>query len=190
MRDHILPGWLNSDLFPNSRDILYLDATKPFPLESNSFDYIFSEHMIEHIPYLQGKQMLKECYRVLKRNGKIGISTPDLSFLMDLYKDDISEFQKEYIKWAMDIYKLGDAPCQFATFVINNFMQNWVHTFIYDEKLLGTSLDQVGFSKIVKCDLKDSTDEILRNLEFDSKMPPGFLKLETMTLEGTKVTDS
>ena len=187
--DNILKDWLNSDLFPSSRDILLLDATKPLPFGSNIFDYVFSEHLIEHISYSQGLQMLKECYRILKRNGKIRISTPNLSFLLDLYKDNTSEFQKRYIKCATDTF-IGNVPCSHATFVINNFMRAWGHTFIYDEKLLCTSLEQVGFTMIVKCDLKDSKDEILRNLENERRMPLDFLKLETMTLEGTKITDS
>jgi hypothetical protein len=108
---------------------------------------------------------------------------------MDLYKDNISELQKRYIKWATDTF-IGNVPYQHATFVINNFMRDWEHIFIYDEKLLCTSLKQAGFSMIVKCELKDSKDEILRNLENEIRMPTGFLKLETMTLEGTKIMDS
>jgi predicted SAM-dependent methyltransferase len=87
---HILPGWLNSDYFTRSSDILHLDATRPFPFNDDEFDYIFSEHMIEHISYSQGFLMLTECFRVLKRNGQIRISTPDLSFLVDLHKENKS----------------------------------------------------------------------------------------------------
>ncbi len=35
-----------------------LGATKPFPFEANSFDYVFSKHMIEHIGYAEGLQCL------------------------------------------------------------------------------------------------------------------------------------
>ena len=68
---------------------MYLDATQTFPLPDCSFDYIFSEHMIEHVTYQNGKRMILECYRVLKPGGLLRISTPDLSFLVDLYKDII-----------------------------------------------------------------------------------------------------
>ena len=56
---HILPGWLNSDYFTRSSDILHLDATRPFPFNDDEFDYIFSEHMIEHISYSQGFRQLR-----------------------------------------------------------------------------------------------------------------------------------
>ena len=44
-----LPGWLNTDLEPTSSTVIFLDALAKFPFEDQVFDYIFSEHMIEHI---------------------------------------------------------------------------------------------------------------------------------------------
>jgi len=35
----------------------------------------------------------------------------------------------------------------------------------------------------------ESEDEALRNLENERRMPRGFLKLQSFTLEGTKVPD-
>src|SRR5438477_50522 len=73
-----LPGWLNTDLEPKSASVIYLDAAKPLPFAYSTFDYIFSEHVIEHIPYPQGLSMLKECFRVIKPGGTIRIATPNL----------------------------------------------------------------------------------------------------------------
>jgi hypothetical protein len=50
-------------------------------------------------------------------------------------------------------------------------------------------LEKAGFTKIVRCDLSESKDGALRNLENEKRMPKGFLKLESLTLEGTKVID-
>ena len=79
-----IKDWLNTDI-GNKKIIPVVDVTKKFPFNDNIFDYIFSEHMIEHINYRDGLKMLNESYRVLKVNGKIRISTPDLQFLIDLY---------------------------------------------------------------------------------------------------------
>lgn len=65
-----IAGWLKSDFKPVSNKILHLDATKRFPFENDMFDCIFSEHMIEHVSYTNGFEMLSECQRVLKNNGK------------------------------------------------------------------------------------------------------------------------
>jgi predicted SAM-dependent methyltransferase len=178
-------GWLNSDFEPTSNDIFHLDATNVFPFKENTFDYIFSEHMIEHVTFQKGFKMLSECHRVLRNNGKIRVSTPDLQFLIDLYRDKKSELQLEYIKWYTERFN-KDAPYPYDTFVINSFVREWGHLFIYDEKTLRASMEEAGFTNIVRCELNESENKALRNLENEKRIPKGFLKLESFTLEGTK----
>lgn len=182
---NIRNDWLNSDFFPQSVHILHLDATKPFPFNNDVFDYVFSEHMIEHISYSQGLRMLTECCRILKKGGKIRIATPNLAFLIDLYKNEKSELQKEYIKWATKNF-IESAPYYEDTFVINNFVRDWGHSFIYDEKVLRFSLERAGFTNVVKCNLNESEDEALQNLENEKRIPEKYIRLETILLEGTK----
>ena len=186
---NILDGWLNSDYYPRSTAILHLNATQSFPLGNNEFDYVFSEHMIEHLSYSQGFFMLSECYRVLKKNGTIRISTPDLSFLIDLYKDNKSDLQKEYIKWVSD-FCIKDAPYYDDTFVINNFVRSWGHQFIYDRKTLRLCLERAGFTNVTECTLNQSENDPLKNLENEKRMPEEFLNLETFVLEGKKLVNS
>ena len=73
-----LKGWLNTDIEPGADGLAYLDATKRFPLDDGSVHYIFSEHVIEHLTYDEGKSMLAEAYRVLAAGGRMRVSTPDL----------------------------------------------------------------------------------------------------------------
>jgi predicted SAM-dependent methyltransferase len=183
--NNIIEGWLNSDLFPESNRVVHIDAKETYPFDDETFDYIFSEHLIEHVSYEKGQHMLNECFRVLKDGGRIRISTPDLSFLISLYQSEKSELQKNYIRWATEAF-IDGAPCCEDTFVVNNFVRNWGHTFIYDEKVLRFSLEKTGFKEITKCNLNKSEDKILRNLENEKRMPGGFLRLESFTLEGTK----
>jgi predicted SAM-dependent methyltransferase len=44
-----MSSWLNTDLLPINRDVVYLDATRRLPFRNDQFDYVFSEHTIEHI---------------------------------------------------------------------------------------------------------------------------------------------
>ena len=65
--DHLIEGWLNCDLADDWQimrgvPIYPLDATKPFPFASGVFDAVFSEHMIEHIPYPAGCSMLRNAF--------------------------------------------------------------------------------------------------------------------------------
>jgi predicted SAM-dependent methyltransferase len=184
-----IDGWLNSDYRPIPTNQLRLDATKIFDIDSNQFDYIFSEHTIEHISYLEGLSMLTESFRVLRKNGKIRISTPNLPFLIDLYRSDKSEQQVAYIKWATDNFIPGTERYN-ETFVINNYVRDWGHQFIYDEKTLRAAMEKAGFANITRYDLNQSNEEPFRNLENESRLPAGFLQLETLTLEGEKLADS
>jgi predicted SAM-dependent methyltransferase len=187
---HIIDGWLNSDYQAVPKDILQLDATKTFPIPDNEFDYIFSEHMIEHISQPQGTWMLSECFRILRKHGTIRVSTPNLPFVLDLYQSHKTDLQKQYIKLSVDNFIDEETYGNDESFVINNLFRAWGHQFIYDEQTLRTSLEKAGFEQIVRCDLNQSSEKPLQNLENESRLPPGLLQLETLTLEGKKLTNS
>jgi predicted SAM-dependent methyltransferase len=184
--DNFLEDWINSDIDLNSDKKIYLDARKPFPFEDSTFNYVFSEHMIEHLTYQEGMNMLSECYRVLTAGGKIRIATPNLQFLFDLYASNKSKLHNEYIKWTAKKINISCRVAFADTFVINNFFRKWNHKFIYDEKALRYVLEKIGFTDIKKYDLNKSDDEQLQGLENERRMPPGFLKLESIALEGMK----
>jgi predicted SAM-dependent methyltransferase len=180
--ENVLAGWLNVDFDPLSPEVVYLDATARFPLPDGVFDLVFSEHMIEHVSYAHAEHMLRECWRVMKAGGRIRISTPDLKFLMDLYHGDKSPLQEEYVRRSAE--EAGIKAMD--THVINRFVREWGHLFIYDEKALKAALQEAGFGEIERCALHESRAAALRNVENESRRPPGFLRLETLTLEGIK----
>lgn len=179
-------GWLNSDFEPIDDQVLFIDATETFPFQDEQFDFIYSEHVIEHLTYPDGINMLTECYRTLKQNGILRISTPDLSFLMELYRNDKSDLQMSYIKWATDTF-IPSAPYYDDIFVINNFYRDWGHKFIYNRKTLESAFQQCGFARITECKINESGEGALRNLENVKRMPDGFLELETMVFEVSKI---
>jgi predicted SAM-dependent methyltransferase len=189
--ENVLAGWLNTNLCPVSADILHLDATQPFPFSDKEFDYIYTEHVIEHVPYAQALRMVGECFRVLKPNGRIRLSTPDLAFLIDLHGEEKSDLQIRYVQWAVDTFIRRARPYRGAVeytdaFVINNFFRDWGHEFIYDEKTLRALMESAGFSEVKRVGLNQSDHESFRNLANDRRMPAGHLHLETLTLEGIK----
>lgn len=182
---NILDSWLNADLIPSKRSI-YLDVKKPFRLNNNSFDYIFFEHLIEHLEYEKGLKLLRECFRILKPSGRIRISTPDLRFLIKLYNPQKSKLQKKYISWAVNQFLPSIGICEDA-FVINNFFQNWGHKFIYDFKVLKNELEKIGFVKVVRCNVGKSSNPNFQNIEKHGKViGEEFNKLESLVVEATK----
>ena len=181
---NLLAGWLNTDESPADGRIVRLDVTRPFPFADGSFDYVFSEHLIEHVTYKDGIAMLRECRRVLRPGGAIRISTPDLAFLVSLYQENKTGLQRDYVSWAWSAF-VRDGPCNDAM-VINNFVRDWGHRFIYDEKTLRHALRETGFADVRRAQLNESADPELRDLENERRMPEGFLRLESFTLEAVR----
>jgi predicted SAM-dependent methyltransferase len=179
-------GWMNLDLIPKSINVVYMDATKTFPFPSDSIDYIYTEHMIEHITFQEAKFMLIECFRVLKKGGKIRISTPDLAFLIDLYRINKNDTQQNYINFSIDRYLNNQFPVE-DIYVINNFFKDWSHKFIHDYKSLYFLLTTSGFDHVKKCNVMESDDLNLQNLEQHGKeIGLLFNELESIVVEATK----
>ena len=178
-----LPGWLNTDISLRSVYGVYLDAGKSFPLPDASFEYVYSEHLFEHLTYQQGLNMLKESYRILKPGGVLRIATPDLQFLVGLYQDPENPVHKHYIEYSAKRWKL---PAD-AVYVINHFHTTWGHQIIYDKKTLTALLEQVGFKKVRSCEVGESQYPALTGIEGHFKeLGIEFNRLETMILEVTK----
>lgn len=182
---HPLPDWLNTDLRPKSGGVVRLDAARRFPFGSGLFAYVYSEHMIEHLPYERGVRMLAECHRVLAAGGKLRIVTPDLAFLFALHGGELSDLQRRYVEWATRNH-VRWAPRPEPVFVINNFFRDWGHQLIHDESSLRRALEDVGFEDVVRVPLGESGDPVLRGLENEERMPEGFLALESLVLEAVR----
>lgn len=182
--NHLLSGWMNTDLEPGEGSA-FLDATKPFPLPSESFDCVHAEHMIEHIPFADGVGMLRECHRILRPGGVVRIVTPNLPRIIGLYGATTTDAQKQYLDWLAATFT-PEAPEPKAVFVINTFFQSWGHRFLYDEDTLRGAFRQAGFEDLRVCSLGQSDHSDLRGLENVERYPPGLLEFESITVEGTK----
>jgi predicted SAM-dependent methyltransferase len=175
--ENILDGWLNTDLhgYGHGRELVYLDVRKPFPLPDESFDVVFSEHLLEHLTYAEGQRCLRECYRVLRPGGRVRVATPSLERLAQLY--DGGEVQERYVRWAVETLEPElDAPLPGA--VINNFFRSWGHRFIYDSQTLRHALETAGFV--------DVTESTVGELEGHLAEEPKFNELETIVLEARR----
>ena len=180
-------GGLMPDIAPQSPSVMYLDVTRPFPFDSETFEYIHAEHLIEHITRTEGLQMLSECRRVLKPGGVVRIATPDLAVLVGLYDGNRDEVGQRYIKWLTDLL-FPEVGAYKAAFVLNNAFTNFGHKFLYDGELLELALTKVGFTNIREFPMGESDDENLRGIESHGEFAGNeeMVAFETMVFEATR----
>lgn len=161
---NVFENWLNTTLQPIKEGSVHLDVTKAFPMPSQSMDYIFTEHMIEHIRYPDAELMLKECFRVLKPKGRIRIATPDLQRMLAVYDEQPSPEAEAYTRWTIDNF-LPEATRYNPAFVINKIFHGWGHVFIYDYETLAQLLEPIGFENVQAYQPSQSDDIHLQNIE-------------------------
>lgn len=148
--DNLLPGWSNVD-FNGWKGVISHNLTKPLPVKENSVSFIFTEHFIEHIDRKEGVVFLSDCYRVLKPNGVLRLSTPNLKTLVNQY---LGPYQESYAPF-------GSTTCQY----LNTGVRAWGHQFIYDYEEMELALKEAGFQTIYETPWHQSQFPELTNLE-------------------------
>lgn len=161
-----------------------IDATKEFPLPTTSFDFVFTEHMVEHLPLDGALRAFSESFRILKPGGMIRVTTPDLSFLFSLLQYPIDDERAEYVKWSCETYL--ETPLVNGVVVLNNFVRNWGHSFIFDKATLEWALRRVGFVDVKFFPVNQSATAALCNLENTERLPKNFVALESICAEAVK----
>lgn len=179
-----LDGWLNTDLdlIP---DVMRMDATQRFPFKDRTFQYVYTEHMIEHVSHPKGVDMLRECHRVMREGGVIRVITPNLAAILGLYSSDRRADQQEYLLWFCQTFVPQECSPN-AVSAINAMFRLWGHQYIYDEDTLADTMRAAGFSSITRWLLGDSDHADLQNLGNEQRYPEGLLNFESLTLEGNK----
>ena len=184
----LFDDWFNTDR-TSKNNVSFLDVTLPFPIKDNYFDYIYSEHLIEHLEYHEGIHMIQECYRVLKPGGRIRIATPDLQFLINLCNHKKTPIEKLEIKRIVDCY-YSDINIYDYGFVINNFFYNWEHKFIFNFNILKEIISSNGFVNIVRCKVGESNDKNLQFIESHGDIiGDKHNELQTFVIEAIKPID-
>jgi len=185
-------GWLNTDLHPISKEIAFLDAGKPFPLEDNVFEFICSEHVFEHLKFRESCNFLSECYRVLKPGGVLRIALPHVDFLFGLRQNPDLPIHREYVKWATESFCKDVAsvfpPAEFSEiYVINNFFRDWGHQVLHGYDSLSKLIATFDFHEIQRKESgKSDHEELVRMENHGNMIPEHFNKLETLVVEATK----
>lgn len=188
--ENFLEDWLNTDI-EIQNGAVYLDAGQKFNIPSESFDYIFSEHIFEHLTINEQINMLTEGCRILKKNGIMRIATPSLDFLFKLYNSPTESQHRDYVDWAMahsvtlqPVKREIVASSVHYCYVINNFFKAWGHQMIHNFESIEQIAQLAGFSDLRRSEVGKSEDPVLKGLEkHGTIIPEKMNKLETMVVE-------
>lgn len=181
---NVLPGWINCDLRPRYSNVVPVDVRRGLPFPDGIFDYVFHEHVIEHLDRGDGLKLLEECFRVLRSGGTIRVTTPDLDFLWRLMREP-TEVTQRYVKETV-ANLLPNEAAPHPVLVVNNFFKSFDHEFIYDLDFLSRTMERVGFAELRTATVGKSRDPNLDDLEHVGRLPEGFLELESMVIEARK----
>jgi len=87
---------------------------EPFPYEDNSFDFVFSKSVLEHV--VNADNFISESYRVLKPGGMVLFLTPDWKSQMDCYWDDythVKAWTRKGLQDAMIMHKFKSVHVEY-----------------------------------------------------------------------------
>ena len=176
-------GWINVDNTKKHQakeyPIEFMDATEVWPYGDDTFEYVLSEHMIEHVPANKGLFMLKEAYRTMKPGAIIRISCPNRSFFEALAGKDDHLFVHAY---ANKIFKRqvssGDAA-RIASRTLNEQGHVWVPTAMQ----LIQQVEKAGFKNVKQVTYGSSEHDAFNGIEVND----GVRNWESVVVEGEKL---
>lgn len=175
-------GWINADNTSKWQAVNYpitkMDATEQWPYEDDTFEYVLSEHMIEHVPEQKGLFMLSEAFRTLKVGGVIRISCPDREFAEKLPGQDTHPFVDAYCR------KIFNRPAQQgdAARISSRTLNEQGHVWVPTAQQLIEQLEKAGFSNVKRVEYGISEHAAFNGIEVND----GVRNWESVCVEGVK----
>lgn len=148
----LLPGFINMDNQPYAGVDHVWDLREGLPYRQVA--RIFAEHFIEHLRFDDALALLRECRRALAPDGVIRLSTPNLDWVVRVYRFGGSA---------------GDAihDCM----VMNRAFRGWGHHYIYNLESLVMLLHQAGFETVRPQQYGISDDPVFSGIERHERYP-------------------
>ena len=94
--------WIFADIEASHKPDIVLDVSNMQNIETESIDIVNAIELFEHVEKIN--KGIKECYRVLKKEGKFIISVP---FLFYIHADPFDFQRWTLTKWKLELTKLG-----------------------------------------------------------------------------------
>ena len=149
------PGWETTDHKANR-------SSTAWRIESadETFDLVFSSHMIEHIPHFKIDEVLSECNRVLRPGGGLRLVCPDLEAFARAYVAGDQSLFDRFVREDPTIRRDLGLGGMLMNFIVSPGADNllfsrngeciggYAHIYSYDYDMLRRLLERHGFSDI------------------------------------------
>jgi len=138
------------------------DASKPLPFSDNTFEIVYASHILEHVPWYNLEDTLREWTRILKPGGQLEIWVPDglkiCKALVDfellgenyIEKDGWYRYnpEKDPCKWAAGrMFTYGDGTG-------NTRNPNW-HRSMFTPRYLRLLFERAGLKDVRELNLQE-----------------------------------
>lgn len=135
------------------------DITRRLKWADNSVDVIFTEHVIEHITFLQAIGFMKEAKRVLKPGGIFRVVAPMVDVFSEAEFREPDYLMKRYCQEQMAPYYKDevaalqsldlDLTVSILPFLTDFLVRKHGHQFCWSTVLMKKVLEAIGFSHAV-----------------------------------------
>jgi predicted SAM-dependent methyltransferase len=142
-----------------------LDACRQLPFAAGSFDWIYAEHVIEHLKLADSLRWLRELRRLLATGGTLRLTTPNLRRYVEGYLNDDGFFRQHRQR----LLSLGMPAPDRPAFMLNQIFQSHGHKWIFDLDELRFALGRAGFAadRIVECAFQEGARPDVAALDRD-----------------------
>jgi predicted SAM-dependent methyltransferase len=154
-------GWFMVNV--NAVTPYYMDGTKPWSFEDGALSHVYADNMIEHVPLAGARVFFAEAHRCLRPGGVIRLVTPDVRTHVDLYLQGASSVSGALADEYRSLGVVIEHPIDMIRTPIGEFGHH--AGYVYDFETLDAELQRAGFSPAKRCNLQESDDPMLRNLE-------------------------
>ena len=150
-------GYEHLDINPDCPCVEYVTPMDKIPVDDNIFDKIKAIHVIEHQPWKNTLDTLKEWVRILKPGGTLQIATPNLRWIAQSYIDATQGNASEILK---DTDVMHSEEIKYLTLVGNIDYGLWAnfkimssggtwdqHFACFDARILSMFLIKAGCSE-------------------------------------------
>jgi predicted SAM-dependent methyltransferase len=123
-----------------------VDVTAPLPFDTGCVDWVYAEHLIEHVKPAAAIAWLREVKRTLSHGGLLRLTTPDFHKYAECYLHG-GEFFVEHRRRMDSVFGADDGMPTRPAFMFNQIFYLYGHRWIYDADELRHALLSAGFAE-------------------------------------------